>query len=92
MPSFEGVCDSAEPAAVFEVGDVLLSRNTFDAAVAAAGWVVFLGASVWDSALAAALFEGAPVFCDVSVCDAAVAAFAPVTFCLFIFYLLLRLP
>jgi hypothetical protein len=54
-------CAKALPAADFERFDVRPSRSVLDAAVAAAGDVVFSGALRWESALPAADFEAFPV-------------------------------
>jgi len=68
-------CESAEPAADFDVVLVLPSRSTLDAAVAAFLLVVSVRVFDWVNALPAADFDAFPVDFDESVFAAALAAF-----------------
>jgi hypothetical protein len=72
-------CESALPAADFDLAAARPSRSTADAFRAAAGEVCLFGAFRCESALAAALFDFAAVDPLRSVLDAWEAAFLPVT-------------
>ena len=80
LPLEGGFCESALPAAVFEVLLVRPSRSVFEAAEAALGDVTFLGAFRCDSALPPAVFDVFPVDLLRRVLDALVAALPPVVF------------
>ena len=76
---FEGVCDSALPAADFDALLVRPSLSVFDAAVAAVLLVCFDDVLACESALAAAVFDVIPIDPEVNVFDAFDAALLLVT-------------
>ena len=75
---FEGVCDSALPAADLDFRDVRPSESVFDAAVAAFLPVCRFGVPVCESAEPAAVLDFVDVALLLSVLDALEAAFLPV--------------
>lgn len=71
-------CESALPAADFDAAEVRPSRNTCDAALAAARDVDSRGLWACVKALAAAVFDALPVLEEFNTFAAAVAALEPV--------------
>jgi hypothetical protein len=71
-------CDSALPAADFDVDEVRPSRKTLDAAVAAFFDVVSVLDLLCVNVLPAAIFDAFPVSGERNVLEAALAAAGPV--------------